>query len=48
MVPPILERRSRDVQIDSGKRLVEGGIDTKVLKLVDTKTFSTGIVILTY
>ncbi|MGZ3676374.1 MAG: hypothetical protein ACXVCO_18885 [Ktedonobacterales bacterium] len=48
MVPPILERRIRDVQTGSGKRFVEDGIDTKVLKLVDTKTFSTGIVILTY
>jgi dihydrofolate reductase len=32
----------------SGKRLFEGGIDLKRLKLVDTKTTKTGVSVLTY
>lgn len=32
----------------SGKPLFKGGIDSKSLKLVDTKTFETGVVVLTY
>lgn len=40
MVHPIL--------VGSGKRLFSEGNDKLVLKLVDTKAFSTGIVILTY
>ena len=36
------------VVVGSGKRLFGGGIDTKVLHLVETKTFSTGVVVLTY
>lgn len=36
------------IVLGSGKRLFRDGIDTKTLKLVDTKTFSTGIVVLTY
>jgi dihydrofolate reductase len=36
------------VVLGSGKRLFRDGSDTKVLRLVDTKTFSTGIVVLTY
>ena len=34
--------------VGSGKRLFEGKIDTMVLKLVDSKTFGTGVVVLTY
>jgi dihydrofolate reductase len=40
MVHPILLGR--------GKRLVEEGADQKALELVDSKTFSTGVVYLTY
>jgi len=36
------------VVLGSGKRLFQDGIDKKVLRLVDTKTTSTGVVILTY
>jgi dihydrofolate reductase len=34
--------------LGSGKRLFADGISTKALRLVDTKTTSTGVVILTY
>jgi dihydrofolate reductase len=36
------------VVLGSGKRLFRDGSDTKVLRLVDTKTFSSGIVVLSY
>lgn len=36
------------VVLGSGKRLFEDGIDNTVLKLVDTKTFDSGVVVLTY
>ena len=36
------------VVVGSGKRLFKDETDTKVLKLVDTKTFSSGIVVLSY
>ena len=36
------------VVVGSGKRLFEDGGDRKALKLVDSKTFSTGVVYLTY
>ena len=36
------------VVVGSGKRLFEDGGDQKALKLVDSKTFSTGVVYLTY
>jgi dihydrofolate reductase len=36
------------VVLGSGKRLFEDGGDTPVLRLVDTKTFSSGVVVLTY
>jgi dihydrofolate reductase len=36
------------VVVGSGKRLFKDGIDTKVLKLAETKTTSTGVLILTY
>lgn len=36
------------IVLGSGKRLFQDGIDMKVLKLVETKTFDSGIVILTY
>lgn len=36
------------IVLGSGKRLFHDGIDTKVLRLVDTKTTSTGVVLLTY
>ena len=36
------------VVVGSGKRLFRDGSQTKVLKLVDTKTFSSGIVVLSY
>jgi dihydrofolate reductase len=36
------------IVVGSGKRLFEGEIDTTVLELVDSKTFSTGVVCLTY
>ncbi|MGI8689846.1 MAG: dihydrofolate reductase family protein [Thermomicrobiales bacterium] len=40
MVHPII--------LGSGKRLFREGSDTKTLKLVETKTFSSGVVVLTY
>jgi dihydrofolate reductase len=36
------------IVVGSGKRLFRDGSETRVLKLVDTKTFSSGIVILSY
>ena len=36
------------IVVGGGKRLFGQGIDRKVLKLLDTKTFSSGIVVLTY
>jgi dihydrofolate reductase len=36
------------IVLGSGKRLFEDGGDPKVLKLVDSKTFSTGVLYLTY
>jgi dihydrofolate reductase len=36
------------IVVGSGKRLFEGEIDTTVLELVDSKTFSSGVVVLTY
>jgi len=36
------------IVLGHGKRLFEDGIDTSVLTLADTKTFSAGIVVLTY
>ncbi len=36
------------VVLGSGKRLFEGGGDWKDLKLVDSKTFDTGVVVLSY
>jgi dihydrofolate reductase len=36
------------IVLGSGKRFFRDGIDTKMLRLVETKTFGSGIVILTY
>ena len=36
------------VILGSGKRLFRDGIDTTALRLVDTKTFSSGVVVLSY
>jgi dihydrofolate reductase len=36
------------VVVGSGKRLFRDGSDTKTLRLVETKTFSSGVVVLTY
>src|SRR5215211_1892054 len=36
------------VVLGSGKRLFKDGSDTKVLSFVDTKTFSSGVVVLSY
>ena len=36
------------VVVGSGKRLFDGGSDHIPLKLVDSKTFSTGVLALTY
>ena len=36
------------VVLGSGKRLFQEGSGTKVLRLVDTKTTSTGVALLTY
>jgi dihydrofolate reductase len=36
------------VVVGSGKRLFRDGSDTKVLRLVETKTFGSGVVVLTY
>jgi hypothetical protein len=34
--------------VGSGKRLFADGIDEMVLELVDTETFGSGVVVLTY
>jgi dihydrofolate reductase len=36
------------VVLGGGKRLFEDGIDKKVLRLAGTRTFSSGIIVLTY
>jgi dihydrofolate reductase len=36
------------IVVGSGKRLFEGGSDQKALELVDSKTFGTGVLYLTY
>jgi len=36
------------IVVGSGKHLLEDGIDTTVLKLADTKTFGSGVVVLIY
>jgi dihydrofolate reductase len=36
------------IVLGSGKRLFEEGMDTTTLKLADTKTFDSGVVVLTY
>jgi dihydrofolate reductase len=36
------------IVVGSGKRLFEDGLNTTVLELVDTQTFSSGVVVLTY
>lgn len=36
------------IVLGSGKRLFKDGGDSKALKLVDSKTFRTGAVVLTY
>ena len=36
------------VVLGSGKRLFRDGSEKKVLKLVETRTFSSGVVVLTY
>jgi dihydrofolate reductase len=36
------------IVLGNGKRLFKDGLDTKVLKLVETKPFKTGVVVLTY
>jgi len=36
------------VVVGSGKRLFSDGIDTTVLRLADTRTFGSGVVVLTY
>jgi len=36
------------IVVGSGKRLFEDGSDQKALKLVETKTFGSGVVVLTY
>jgi len=36
------------VVVGQGKRLFSEGLDTTALKLTDTQTFSTGVVVLTY
>jgi len=36
------------VVVGSGKRLFGDGTDTTVLKLADTRTFDSGVVVLTY
>jgi hypothetical protein len=36
------------VVVGSGKRLFRGGIETTALKLVETKTFGSGVVVFTY
>ena len=36
------------VVLGSGKRLFRDGVDTKVLRLIDTKAFGSDVVVLTY
>jgi dihydrofolate reductase len=36
------------VVVGSGKRLFKDGIETKVLRLIETKTFGSGVVVLSY
>ncbi len=36
------------VVVGSGKRLFRGGGDRKALRLVETKTFDSGVIVLTY
>jgi dihydrofolate reductase len=36
------------LDLGGGKRLFEDGVDRKALELVDSRTFSTGVVYLTY
>ncbi len=36
------------IVLGNGKRLFQDGIDMKTLKLIDTKSFSSGVVVLTY
>jgi dihydrofolate reductase len=36
------------VVLGGGKRLFQEGMEKKALKLIDAKTFATGIVVLTY
>ena len=36
------------IVVGSGKRLFDGEAETKPLELVDSKTFSTGVVVLSY
>jgi len=36
------------VVVGGGRKLFEGGVENKALKLVGTQTFSTGVVVLTY
>jgi dihydrofolate reductase len=36
------------IVLGSGKRLFRGGSDTTVLRLVDTKTFGSGVIVLSY
>ncbi len=36
------------IVLGSGKRLFQHGSDKKVLKLAQTKTFSSGVIVLTY
>ncbi len=43
-----LELLVHPVVVGSGKRLFEGGGESKGLRLLDSKTFSTGVVFLTY
>lgn len=36
------------IVVGNGKRLFRDGMDEKVFRLVDTKTFSSGVVVVTY
>ena len=36
------------VVVGTGKRLFDEGTDTKTMKLLDSKTFGSGVVVLTY
>ncbi len=47
-LPDELRLMVHPVVVGSGKRLFEAGADRKALKLVDSKTFSTGVLYLTY